>query len=89
LSFIPKTLGGLAYGLIDGKPGAFSNIGSLVGGSIDPFGIGKKSQQLVNKTGVNGRFDENGVGYRSGLQNDGNALPVKRLSGRGSNSLSV
>lgn len=88
MSFLPKSMG-LLGGLIDGKKGAFSNVGSMVGGPADLLGIGKKAQGLVDKTGVNGHFDENGVGYKSGLQNDGNALPVRRLNGRGSSSLSV
>lgn len=89
MSFIPRTFGGLAGGLIDGKKGALSNVGSVVGGPIDALGIGKAAQRMVDKTGVNGRFDENGIGYKSGLNNDGNALPVRRLSGRGSSSPSV
>lgn len=89
MSFIPKTFGGLAYGLVDGKPGALSNVGSVIGGPIDALGIGGMAQRAVDKTGVNGHFDANGTGYKSGLNNDGNALPIKRSSGRGSSSLSV
>jgi hypothetical protein len=89
VSFIPRTFGGLAAGLVDGKKGAFSNVGSVVGGPIDALGIGKAAQRLVDKTGVNGHFDENGMGYKSGRNNDGNALPTRRVVGRGSSSLSV
>ena len=89
MSFIPKTFGGLAAGLVDGKKGAFSNVGNVVGGPVDLLGVGNATQRLVDKTGANGHFDENGVGYKSGLNNDGNALPTKRLGGRGAASLSV
>lgn len=87
MSFIPRTFGGLAGGLIDGKPGAFSNAGAALTSPISP--LRGTVQRMVDKTGVNGRFDQNGVGFKSGLQNDGNALPTRRLSGRGSSSLSV
>jgi len=83
VSFIPRTFGGLAAGLIDGKKGPLSNVGSMVGGPIDALGIGKKAQSLVDKTGVNG------IEAKTGLNAGGNALPVRRLSGRGSSSLSV
>lgn len=36
MSFLPKTMG-LAGGLIDGKPGALSNVGNAVMGPISPL----------------------------------------------------
>lgn len=84
MSFIPRTFGGLAAGLIDGKKGPLSNVGSMVGGPIDALGIGKATQRMVDKTGVNGLEAKTGLNGGTGT-----GLPVRRLSGRGSSSLSV
>lgn len=87
MSFVPKAFGGLAYGLVDGKPGALSNVGGVVGGPIDALGIGKATQRMVDGTGVNGRpqGQRNSPYYKP---QDGTSTPSAR-SGRGSSSLSV
>lgn len=90
MSFLPKMMG-VAGGLVDGKPGALSNIGNMVGGPIDAMGIGKGAQRMIDKTGVNGGASQ--AAARGDVGNNGGAgltpLSGRPRLGRGSSSLSV